>query len=130
MIKRRICAHFRCSRGEAAFVLGKSVGVERVLAWQVLHMNESLGAGDLCLKLSRRFPGFTIAIIGMARRGEISLRQLGSLGPFASRNARAQADAVAPRRRAEYSRQTRALEIGERNVLRALFTRGDGANAW
>ena len=46
MIERRIRARFRRGGGEAAFMLGEGVGVERVLARQVLRMDEGLGAGD------------------------------------------------------------------------------------
>ena len=108
MIERRIRSRFRRGGGEAAFMLGEGVGVERVLARQVLRMNESLGAGDPRSKLRRRFARFALAVIGVAGRGEISLRQLGPLRPLASRDARAEPDAVSAWRRAEYSRRTRA----------------------
>ena len=36
----------RSGRGEAALVLGERVGVERVLARQVLRMDEGVRAGD------------------------------------------------------------------------------------
>ena len=126
MIERRIRSRFRRGGGEPAFVLGEGVGVERVLARQVLHMNESLGAGDPRSKLRRRFARFALAVIGVAGRGEISLRQFGALRPVASRNARAKPDAIAPG--AAPNMRAAAFKTGERIVLGALFERGDGAN--
>ena len=128
MIERRVRSRFRRRRGEPPFMLGESVGVERVLAGQVLRMNESLGASDLGPKLSRRFSGFALAVIGVAGRGKISLRQLRPFRPLASGDTRAEPDAVIARRRPEYARQTRALKTGERIVIRAFFKRGDVAN--
>ena len=46
MIERRIGPRFRRRGGEAALMLGESVGVERILSGQVQHMNEGLGAGE------------------------------------------------------------------------------------
>ena len=70
-------------------MLGEGVGVERVLSGQILRMNEGLGAGDPRAKRRRRFARFALAVIGVAGRGEISLRQLGPLRPLAPRDARA-----------------------------------------
>ena len=126
MIERRIGPCFRRRGGEAALMLGESVGVERILSGQVLHMNEGLGAGDPRSKLGCRFARFALAIISMAGRGKICLRQLGPIRPVASRNARSEPHAVAAWRRAEYSCCT--LKTGERIVLGALFERGDGAD--
>ena len=128
MIKRRTRSDLGRGRSESAFMLGECVGVERVLPGQVLRVNESLGAGDPGSKLGCRFPRLALAVVCVAGRGEISLRQLGALGPLASRDARAQAHAVAAGRRAEYPRDACALEASERIVLDALFQRGDGAN--
>ena len=55
MIERRICPQARRRRGEAAFMLGEGVGVERVLPRQVLRVNEGLGAGDTGAERRRRF---------------------------------------------------------------------------
>ena len=104
MIERRIGSRFRRSRGEPTLMLGEGVGVERVLARQVLHVNKSLGAGDPRSKLGRRFARFALAIIGVAGRGKISLRQLGPIRPLAPGDARAEPHAVSAGRRAEYSR--------------------------
>src|ERR1700722_14734844 len=128
VIERRVRSRFYRRGGEPPFMLGESVGVERVLAGQVLRVNEGLGASDLGLELSRRFARLALAIVGVAGRGEISLRQLRPLSPFASRNARAEPDAIAARRRAKYSRQALARKTGKRIVLGALLERGDGAN--
>src|ERR1700722_1094455 len=126
MIERRTRSRFRRCRGEPAFMFGECVGVERVLARQVLRMNESLGAGDPRSKLGRRFARLAFALIGMTGCGEISLRQFGPFRPLASRDARAEPDAVSAGRGAEDSR--RALKTGERIVLGALVKRRDGAN--
>ena len=66
MIERRIRSRFRRGGGETAFMLGEGVGVERILSWQVLRMNEGLGARDPRSKLRRRFSRFALAVIGMA----------------------------------------------------------------
>ena len=128
MIERRIGSRFRRSGGESALMLGDGVGVERVLARQVLHVHKCLGAGDPRSKLGRRFARFALAIIGVAGRGKISLRQLGPIRPLAPGDARAEPDAVSAGRRAKYSRGTLALKTGERIVLGALLERGDGAD--
>ncbi len=128
MIERRICSRFRRRSGEPTFMFGEGVGIKRVLPRQVLRVNESLGAGDPRSKLGRRFARFALAVIGMAGRGEISLRQLGSIRPLAAGDARTEPHAISAGRRAEYSRQTLALKTGERIVLGALVQRRDGAN--
>ena len=66
MIERRMRSRFRRSRGEPAFMLGEGVGVERVLARQVLRMNKSLRAGDSRSKLRRGFARLAFAVVGMA----------------------------------------------------------------
>ena len=127
MIERGIGPRFRRRGGEAALMLGEGVGVERVLAGQVLRMNEGLGAGDPRSKLRRCFARVALAIIGVAGRGKISLRQFGALRPLASRDARAEPDAIGAGRRAKYSRRL-AFKTGQRIVFGALLERGDGAN--
>ena len=97
-------SRFRRGGGETAFMLGEGVSVERVLPRQVLGMNKGLSAGDPRSELSRRFPCFAIAIIGVAGHGKISLGQLRPLPPVAPGDARAEPDAVSAGRRAEYSR--------------------------
>src|SRR5436309_10107979 len=126
MIERRICSHFRRRCGEAAFMLGESVRFEGVLTRQVLRMHKSLGAGDPGPKLGRRFARLALAIIRMAARGKICLRQLGPLRPLAPCNARAEPNAIAALRRAKYSRWT--PKTSERIVLCALLQRGDCAD--
>ena len=126
MIERRMRSHFRRCRGEPAFMFGAGVGVERVLAGQVLRMNEGLGAGDPRSKLRRRFVRFALAIIGVAGRGEIGLRKFGPIRPLTPRDTRAEPNAIAAWRRAEDAR--RALKTGERIVFGALFEPSDGAD--
>src|SRR5580704_7668783 len=128
MIERRVRSRFRRRGGEAALMLGESVGVERILSGQVLHMNEGLGAGDPRSKLGRRFARFALAIIGMAGRGKISLRELGPIRPLAAGDTCAEPDTIAAWRRAKYSRGTLALKTGKRIVIAALLKRGDCAN--
>ena len=128
MIERRIGPRFRRRGGEAAFMLGESVGVERILSGQVLHMNEGLGAGDPRSKLRRRFARVALAIIGVAGRGKISLRKLGPIRPLAPGDTRAEPDTISAGRRAKYSRCTLALKTGQRIVFGALLKRSDGAN--
>jgi hypothetical protein len=70
-------------------MLGKGVGVKRILPGQVLGMNKGLGARDSRSKLSGSFAHFTLAVVGVAGCGKISLRQVGALRPVATRNARA-----------------------------------------
>jgi hypothetical protein len=125
MIKRRSRSRFGRRGRESAFMLGEGVRVERVLPRQVLPVNKSLGAGDPHSKLRRGFPCFALAIIGMARRSQISLAQFGALRPVASRNARPEPDAVSAGRGAEYAREMPASKTGERIVVGALLERGD-----
>src|SRR5580704_16746012 len=128
MIERRVAPRFRRRGGEAALMLGESVGVERVLAGQVLHMNEGLGAGDPRSKLGRGFARVALAVIGVAGRGKISLRKLGPIRPLAPGDTRAEPDTIAAWRRAKYSRCTLALKTGQRIVFATFFQRGDCAN--
>ncbi len=128
MIERRICPQLRRRRGEAAFMLGEGVGVERVLPRQVLRVNEGLGAGDTGAERRRRFQRIALAVVSVAGRGKISLRQIRALGPVASRDTRSQANPVCARRRAEHPHEAHAFEPGERIVVGALLERGDGAN--
>src|SRR5580704_13802699 len=126
MIERRIGPRFRRRGGEAALMLGEGVGVERVLAGQVLRMNESLGAGDPRSKLGRGFARVALAVIGVAGRGKISLRKLGPSRPLAPADTRAEPDTISAGRCAKYAR--RVFKTGQRIVIAALLKRGDCAN--
>ena len=128
MIERRIRARFRRGGGEAALMLGEGVRVERVLARKILGMDKGLGAGDALPELESRFPPFAIAIIGVAGRGKISLRQLRPLRPIAFGDPPSESDAVGARRGAKHPCEARALESSERIVVGALLERRDSAN--
>ena len=126
MIERRLGADMRGRGGETALVFGEGVGVERVLSRQVLHVDEGVGAGDAGAERGRRLAAVALAVIGVARRGEIGLGQIGPLGPLALGNAPPEPDAIGARRRAEDARQRGALEAGQRIVVGAFLERGDG----
>src|SRR6516164_2481260 len=123
MIERGSRAGLGSRGGETPFVLSERVGVERVLPRQVLRVNKGLGAGDPRSELRRSLPRFALALIGVARGGEVSLRQLRPFRPRASGDARAEPDAVSAGRCAEYPRQACAVKPRERIVVPALFER-------
>ena len=128
MIERRIRARFRRGGGKAALMLGESVRVERVLARKILGVDKGLGAGDALPELESRFPPFAVAVIGVAGRCKISLRQLRPISPIAFGNPPPESDAVGARRRPEHPREAFAFESGERIVVGALLEDRDGAN--
>ena len=128
MIERRICPGGRRRGGEPAFMLGEGVGVERVLARQVLRMHEGLRGGDAGAERRARLPRFALALVSMAGRGEIGLRQLRPFRPLTLGDAPSEPDPIGARRRAEHPREACASEPGERIVADALLKRGDGAN--
>ena len=76
MVERRLGSDAFRRRGEAALVLGEGVGVERVLPGQVLCMHEGIRARDAGAKGCRGLASLALAVIGVAGRGEIGLRQL------------------------------------------------------
>ena len=69
MIERRIRPRLGRRGGEAAFMLGEGVRVERILTRQVLRVDKGLGAGDAGAEGGRRLTPFALAIIGVAGRG-------------------------------------------------------------
>ena len=81
----------RGRRGEPALMLGEGVGVERVLPRQILGVDERVRAGDALAERRRRLLPLAVAVIGMAGRGQIGLRQIRPLAtsrPSAMRRPR------------------------------------------
>ena len=105
MVEGGTGADMRGRGGEAALMLGEGVGVERVLSRQVLRVNEGVGAGDAGAERRSGLAAVALAVIGVARGGEIGLGQIRPPGPLALGNAPSEPDAIGARRRAEDARQ-------------------------
>src|SRR5580704_8877719 len=128
MIDRRRSAECRRSGGKAAFVLRESIGIEHVLARQVLYMNECLRSHDSFGELVGN--AAPIAFVGVRSRSQIFGAEIVALVPIASPRPSRKANSVGARRRPKNPGDRAATRngFGKRIVLSLFLALRDGGH--